>query len=111
MPTATAIADDNALRELRRLADQGKLAEAAALGEALLRTHGPSATLFHLLGVVHDGLRHPREAIVFYRKALYLSPDHREVLAQLASLLENQGDKAGARVLHERSRRLAARQT
>jgi len=112
VPLSTGpVSGDDGLGEVRKLADQGKLAEAIALGETRLRTHGPSVPLFHLLGVVHDALRNPREAIAFYRKALYLAPDHREVLAQLASLLESQGDKAGARVLQERARRLAAKQT
>ncbi|MCF5827386.1 chemotaxis protein CheR, partial [Pseudomonas syringae] len=44
-------------------------------------------------------------AQAFYRKALYLQPQHRESLAQLAALLAAQGDSTGARRLQERAAR------
>ena len=53
---------------------------------------------------------HP-EAAAYYRRALYLNPNHREALAHLALLLERQGDSSGARLLHDRARRLEQRQS
>jgi chemotaxis protein methyltransferase WspC len=47
----------------------------------------------------------PIAAQGFYRKALYLQPQHPEALAQLAALLAAQGDNAGARRLQERAAR------
>jgi chemotaxis protein methyltransferase WspC len=41
----------------------------------------------------------------FYRKALYLEPQHPEALMHLAALLASQGDVAGARRLQERAAR------
>ncbi len=46
-----------------------------------------------------------QQAQGFYRKALYLEPQHPEALAQLAALLASQGDAAGARRLHDRAAR------
>jgi chemotaxis protein methyltransferase WspC len=40
-----------------------------------------------------------------YRKALYLDPRHTEALAHLATLLELEGDRNGARLLMERASR------
>jgi len=97
------------LDEAALFADQGKLAEAAQRCEAYLQAHGPSAQAYYLLGLVRDAEDQSTEAIGFYRKALYLEPAHQETLAHLALLLEKHGDKTGARVLHNRMRRLEQR--
>ena len=47
------------------------------------------------------------EAVSYYRKALYLEPNHGEAQIHLALLMEKQGDTAGAQVLRNRARRLA----
>ncbi|MOA45826.1 hypothetical protein D3C78_1682650 [compost metagenome] len=41
----------------------------------------------------------------FYRKALYLAPQHAEALAHLAALLAARGDRAGALRLQQRANR------
>jgi chemotaxis protein methyltransferase WspC len=92
--------------EAQRLADQGRLVEAARCCEEVLRSQGPSAPAYYLLGLVHDATDNRRQACEFYRKALYLDPIHHEALVNLAVLLEQQGDAAGAEVLSERARRL-----
>jgi len=90
----------------RRLADQGHLAEAAAHCEAHLRQHGPSAEVFHLLGLVRDASGNAEDAAEQYRKALYLEPDHHEALIHLALLLRKRGDETGAQRLQLRASRL-----
>lgn len=97
------------LERAARLADQGQLAEAAHTCEALLREQGPSAAVFQLLGVVRGAAGQLAEAAQFFRKALYLQPDHAEALAHLAYTLEQQGDRGGAQVLRARLRRLQPR--
>lgn len=88
------------------LADQGLLAEAAALCEADLREHGPSARAFYLLGLIHsaDGLLTAADRC--YRKALYLDKNHHDALLHLAALLEQQGETREATVLRQRARRV-----
>ena len=88
------------------LADQGRLVEAAKECEAHLHAHGPSAKAFYVLGLVRDGSGNHADAAEFYRKALYLDPVHHEALVHLALLLDGQGDRAGAKVLTDRARRL-----
>jgi chemotaxis protein methyltransferase WspC len=101
-PTVAASLD-----EIARLADEGHLAEAARRCEEHVRSQGPSARAFYLLGLVRDAAGQHVEAAQFYRKALYLQPDHHETLVHLAHLLEQQGDAAGAKVLHARAQRTA----
>ena len=94
------------LTEATRLADQGHFVEAATRCEEHLRRCGPSATAFYLLGLVRDATGNHSEAATYYRKALYLDPNHYDTQIQLALLTEKQGDLAGAQVLRNRARRL-----
>ncbi len=89
-----------------RLADQGRLVEAAKECEAHLQAEGPSAKAYYVMGLVRDASGAHADAAEFYRKALYLDPQYHEALVHLAFLLEGQGDRAGARVLNDRARRL-----
>ncbi len=74
--------------------------------EELLRTCGPSAEIFHLLGVVRDARGDLSEAAECYRKALYLDPHHHEVLIHLSLLMERLGQKRDAEILRQRARRI-----
>jgi len=47
--------------------------------------------------------------VTCYRKALYLDPNHAEVLIHLALLLEKVGKKAEAQLLRQRTTRLQQR--
>ena len=78
-PTRSRLATA-ASSEAVKLADQGHFAEAARCCEEHLRRHGPSAEAFHLLGLVRDALGNATDAATYYRKALYLDPDHHEAL-------------------------------
>jgi chemotaxis protein methyltransferase WspC len=92
--------------EAMRLADQGHFVEAATCCAEHLRQHGPSAAAFHLMGLVRDATGNQPEAAGYYRKALYLEPNHYGTQIHLALLMEKQGDTAGAQVLRDRARRL-----
>jgi chemotaxis protein methyltransferase WspC len=95
------------LEHAMRLADQGRLVEAAKECDAHLHAHGPSAKAFYVMGLVRDASGNHADAAEFYRKALYLDPRHHEALVHLAFLLDAQGDKAGAKLMNDRARRLA----
>jgi chemotaxis protein methyltransferase WspC len=94
-----------AIEEATRLADQGRFVEAVICCEAYLRKNGPSAQAFHLMGLVRDATGNHSEAADYYRKALYLDPDHHEALIHLAFLIEKEGSPASAQTLRERARR------
>jgi chemotaxis protein methyltransferase WspC len=93
------------LGQARRLADRGRLNEAAAICEAHLRKSRFSAQAYYLLGLVREARGDPR-AVDCYRKALYLEPNHYETLLQLAVLSEQQGDAQSARNFQRRAQRL-----
>ena len=101
-PTAAA---RDTLKAAHALADAGRLAEAAAAINAYVEQHAPHADAFYLLGVLADAGGETNLARGHYRKALYLDPQHAEALAHLATLLELEGDRNGARLLMQRASR------
>ena len=94
------------LAAARRLADSGRLQEAAAWCDADLVERGPSCETYYLLGLVHDAAGDRERAGACYQKAIYLQPEHVEALTHLALMKEAQGDFGAAGRLHERARRV-----
>ena len=93
------------LSQIAILANEGKSAEARAACERYLSQYPPAAQVFYWLGLLSDVAGSALQAQGFYRKALYLEPQHPQALMQLAGLLEAQGDTAGARRLQARAAR------
>lgn len=93
----------------RRLADAGRMREAALCCESYLKQRGPAAEAYYLLGLVRDAAGNRKSAVEYYRKALYLEPDHVQALLQLALLIGAEGDTAAAERFRERARRVEAR--
>ncbi|RBH54666.1 MULTISPECIES: protein-glutamate O-methyltransferase CheR [Pseudomonas] len=93
------------LARIATLANEGNGAQARQACETYLRQHEPVAQVFYWLGLLSDVAGSALEAQGFYRKALYLEPQHPEALVHLAALLASQGDVAGARRLQERAAR------
>ncbi|MCC8393354.1 chemotaxis protein CheR [Paraburkholderia sp. MMS20-SJTR3] len=104
-PNAPTAAASDTLRSAHELADAGRLAEACAAVNAYLEQHPPHADAFYLLGVLADANGQTNVARGQYRKALYLDPQHAQALAHLATLLELEGDRNGARLLMQRASR------
>ena len=93
------------LGRIATLANEGKSAEARAACEQYLSNHPPAAQVFYWLGLLSDVDGNAQQAQGYYRKALYLEPQHPQALMHLAALLESQGDSAGARRLQARAAR------
>ena len=93
------------LETAHRLADAGRLNEAAEICEAHLRQSRVSAQAYYLLGLVRDASG-DASAIDCYRKALYLEPNHYESLLHMALLLQKNGDPARARAFRNRAQRM-----
>ena len=94
------------LDEAAALANRGRFQEAIERCEQHLARSGPSADVFHLMGLVFDASGKPADAVTCYRKALYLDPHHDEVLLHLTLLLEKTGKTTEAQLLRKRTQRL-----
>jgi chemotaxis protein methyltransferase WspC len=92
------------LETVRRLADAGRLQDAAAICERYLDSDSDSALGWYLLGLIRDASG-DTSAADCYRKALYLKPDHYETLLQMAMWSQKNGDAARARTFKARAER------
>lgn len=106
-PVPDAAGDD--LAAARDAADAGRFGDARRAAERHATRHGPSPESFYVIGLTHDAEGDATQAAGFYRKALYLAPEHREALAHLRLLLQRQGDHAGASALARRLARLGGK--
>ena len=106
-PTSVPPSIRTDLETARRMADAGRLKEAAEICEAHLRESRASAQAYYLLGLVRDASGDPG-AMDCYRKALYLEPHHYESLLQMALLLQKDGDATRARAFKSHALRIRA---
>ena len=98
------------LAEIRRMADAGQFEAAIKKCDTCLQVHGPSSHTFYLLGLVNDASGNITGADDFYRKAVYLEPDHYEALTHLSLLAKKSGDAAAARQWSQRAQRAHEKQ-
>jgi len=103
-------AKDNAipavLDEIKRLADQGDLAEAAERCERFLREHSVSADGYYLMGLIRQAEGKDALAAELFRKAVYLDARHYQALVHLAVQAEYAGNIAAAAVYRSRASRV-----
>jgi len=93
------------LEMAKRLADTGRLQDAADICERYLGADSDSAQGWYLLGLIRDASGNS-SAVDCYRKALYLKPDHYESLLQMAFWLQKNGNSARARTFKARAERV-----
>lgn len=94
------------LEVAHELADRGELEKARAICEEYLGQCGPSVQALFLLGIICEATSDVKQAEEFYRKALYLDPNHYEVLLFLSLLVEKKGHNKEAKSLKKRLDRL-----
>lgn len=112
IPTpASAPTAETLLAGARKSADAGRISEARTECETCLKAHGPSVGAYYLLGLIEDADGKKTQAEEYYRKTLYLEPDHYEALFHLSLLAGQTGDAKAARQLQERARRAQAKAT
>ncbi len=87
----------------RRLADEGRYAEALALVLEQREAHKPDADCEHLVGLLYAALADRDAARRAFERALYLDPKHLPTLEQLALVLEGEGEAGRAVRLRSRA--------
>ena len=114
MPAAqtapNAPAAEDLLGKAGRLADSGRLEEAVALCDEIMREKGACAAGCCLMGLIHEASGDDVRAEDCFSRALYLDQDHYESLVHLALLLEQRGDAGRASLFRKRAERVHATQ-
>jgi chemotaxis protein methyltransferase WspC len=92
----------------RQFADAGQLTEAATLCERHIQGQDTCAEGYYLMGLVKDAANDP-DAITYYRKAIYLDPNHYEALIHAALWLEKNGDVTRSDAFKRRAERVCSK--
>jgi chemotaxis protein methyltransferase WspC len=98
------------LAEARRLADLGDVKAAESKCRDHLAQHPESAEAYFILGLLNELTNKPQMASDYWKRCIYLQPDHYEALCHLALLAEANNDAAGAAALKARAARIYKRQ-
>ena len=98
------------IEQAEQLADRGDLDGATAICKRLLESGVKDPKLYSMLGVINESKGALQSAEEFFRKALYLAPDHYESLLHMSLLSERRGDVENARLHRARARRALSRQ-
>ena len=106
-PAATPTAD--LLAEARVLADRGLLREAGDKCHAHLARVPEAAEAYYLLGLINELAGKMDLADDYWRRCIYLQPDHYEALCHLALLAERNGNQTAASTLKSRAARIYQR--
>jgi chemotaxis protein methyltransferase WspC len=98
------------LADARRLADLGQLKEAEAKCRDYLAQVPDSAEAYFILGLLNELTKKLQLAEDYWKRCIYLQPDHYEALCHLALLAETNSDAATAAALKARAARIYKRQ-
>lgn len=112
MPAHGGAGKVTAIASARTLADRGQHAQAADACRAVLAADPHSAEAaeaYFILGMLREQAQDTGEAEQYWRRCIYLQPDHYEALCHLALLTEQQGNPDGAATLKARARRIYQR--
>jgi chemotaxis protein methyltransferase WspC len=108
-PTAAPAPGVDDIDRIRALADRGDLDSAAKACEALLQRTPDCAEAYYILGLAADHHKRRGAADDYWRRCIYLQPDHYEALCHLALLADAGGDSRSAASLRQRAARVFER--
>ena len=106
---APAPAPANLLAEARLLADRGQLREAGEKCHAHLAKVPEAAEAYFMLGIINELAGKMDLADDYWRRCIYLQPDHYEALCHLSLLAERNGNSTAAATLKARAARIYQR--
>ncbi len=98
------------IKQAEQLANRGDLDGATAICERLVENGVKDPKVYMLLGVIKESRGALQPAEEFFRRALYLAPDHYESLLHMSLLCDQRGDVDGARLYRARASRALSRQ-
>lgn len=97
------------LEQAARLAGQGDYAGAVNACQSVLKANPGAAEAYYILGMVSECEGKPGAAGDYWRRCVYLQPDHYEALCHLALLAKESGDAAQAAAFRQRAARVYQR--
>ncbi|MGK5048923.1 CheR family methyltransferase [Janthinobacterium sp. GB4P2] len=109
VPSPAPAAQADLLAEARLLADRGQLREAGEKCHAHLARVPEAAEAYFMLGIINELAGKMDLADDYWRRCIYLQPDHYEALCHLSLLAERNGNHTAAATLKARAARIYQR--
>ncbi|KHA77185.1 methyltransferase [Janthinobacterium lividum] len=109
VPSPAPAAQADLLAEARLLADRGQLREAGEKCHAHLARVPEAAEAYFMLGIINELAGKMDLADDYWRRCIYLQPDHYEALCHLSLLAERNGNHTAATTLKARAARIYQR--
>ena len=109
VPPPSPAAQADLLAEARLLADRGQLREAGEKCHAHLAKVPEAAEAYFMLGIINELAGKMDLADDYWRRCIYLQPDHYEALCHLSLLAERNGNHTAAATLKARAARIYER--
>ena len=109
VPASSPAAQADLLAEARLLADRGQLREAGEKCHAHLAKVPEAAEAYFMLGIINELAGKMDLADDYWRRCIYLQPDHYEALCHLSLLAERNGNHTAAATLKARAARIYER--
>ncbi|MBA4186474.1 MAG: hypothetical protein C0467_00505 [Planctomycetaceae bacterium] len=106
-PVAPPTPQISPIESARELANRGRLIEARAACDGLLRDMGPSAELYTLIGTVDLAEGLSENAAEAFRRALYLDPHHQEAISHMILICDQKGNEMQSAAFRRRLARLS----
>lgn len=94
---------ENTLKHIRKLADTGNYEKAESMCELFMQNNGEDTESLFLLGLIKNSQKKNNEAVILFRKGLFLDPKHYESLIHLSLILQKMGDRKNADLLKKRA--------
>jgi chemotaxis protein methyltransferase WspC len=100
------ISNEELIDEIRLLADQGNFAKAKVICDEILKYDQTNENALFFMGLIHNADRNQYAAEDYFKKVLYLNPEHYESLVHLSLICESRGDSDRATIMRVRAERV-----
>ncbi|MBX3043310.1 MAG: hypothetical protein KIT33_13720 [Candidatus Kapabacteria bacterium] len=98
-------ASENNIETVKKMADTGEFIEAEKICDIILQNEYSNFEALYYMGLIQNALRNSSNAADYFKKVLYLQPDHYESLVHLSLIYEASGENDRANIFRDRAER------
>ena len=97
------------IESVKTMADRGDFLAAENICNILLQNEYTDSEALYYMGLIQNALHNGQKAADYFKKVLYLQPDHYESLVHISLIYESDGDSQRANLYRQRAERVFLR--
>jgi chemotaxis protein methyltransferase WspC len=97
------------IESVKSMADKGDFKSAENICNILLQNEYTDSEALYYMGLIQNALHNGQKAADYFKKVLYLQPDHYESLVHISLIYESDGDSQRANLYRQRAERVYLR--